>query len=53
VKRKPGRPRHRWEVNIKIDLRKIGLGGMDGINLAQDGDEFPVLVNTGMNIRDP
>jgi hypothetical protein len=33
-----GRPRRRWEDNIKIDLREVGWGGMDWINLAQDRD---------------
>jgi hypothetical protein len=33
-----GRPRHRWEDNIKMDLREVGWGGMDWINLAQDRD---------------
>jgi hypothetical protein len=31
-----GRPRHRWEDNIQMDLEEIGLAGMDRINLAQD-----------------
>jgi hypothetical protein len=31
-----GRPRHRWEDNIKMNLREVGCGGMDWINLAQD-----------------
>jgi len=35
-KRPMGRPRHRWEDNIKTDLQKLGLGGMDWIELAQD-----------------
>jgi hypothetical protein len=35
-KRPLRRPRHRWEDNIKTDLREIGLGGMDWIHLAQD-----------------
>jgi hypothetical protein len=35
-KRPLGRPGHTWEDNIKIDLRKIGWGGMDWIDLAQD-----------------
>jgi hypothetical protein len=34
-----GRPRHRWEDNIKTDLRDISLGGMDRIDLAQDKDQ--------------
>jgi hypothetical protein len=33
-----GRPRHRWEDNIKMDLREVGWGGMGWINLAQDRD---------------
>ena len=33
-----GRPRHRWEGNIKIDLQEVGCGGMDWIDLAQDRD---------------
>jgi hypothetical protein len=37
-KRPLGRPRHRWEDNIKMDLREIGWGGMDWIDLAQDRD---------------
>jgi hypothetical protein len=37
-KRPLGRPRRRWEDNIRMDLRKIGWGGMDGIDLAQDTD---------------
>jgi hypothetical protein len=35
-----GRPRRRWEVNIKIDLREIGFGDVDWINLAQDRDRL-------------
>jgi len=33
-----GRPRHRWENNIKMDFREVGWGGMDWIDLAQDRD---------------
>jgi len=33
-----GRPRNRWEDNIKMDLQEIGCGGMDWIELAQDRD---------------
>jgi hypothetical protein len=36
-KRPLGRPRHSWVDNIKMDLRQIGWGGMDWIDLAQDG----------------
>jgi hypothetical protein len=35
-----GRPRHMWEDNIKMDLREIGWGGMDWIDLAQDRDQY-------------
>jgi hypothetical protein len=48
-----GRPR-RWCVdNIKLDLREIGWGGVDWIDLAQGRDEWRALVNTLMNIRVP
>jgi hypothetical protein len=43
-KRPLGRPRRRWEDNI-MDLEEIGWGGMDWINLAQDGDQWRALVN--------
>ena len=39
-----GRPRHRWE-GFKIDLQKVGLGGMDGFDLAQIWDRWWALVN--------
>jgi hypothetical protein len=42
-----GRPRCRWEDNIKMDLREIGFGAVDWINLAQDRDRWRALVNTG------
>jgi hypothetical protein len=50
-KRPLGRPR--WVDNIKMDLREIGLDGMDGIELAQDRDQWRALVNTVMNLRVP
>jgi hypothetical protein len=43
--------RRRWEDNIRMDLRDIGWGGMDCINLAQDGDQWRALVNKVMNFR--
>jgi hypothetical protein len=50
--RKPlGRPRRRWEDGIRMDLREIGLGGVDGIQLDQDGDRWRDLVNTVMNLQ--
>jgi hypothetical protein len=50
-KRPLGRFRHRWEENIRMDLREIGWGGMDRIDLAQDRDQWRALVNTVMNLR--
>jgi hypothetical protein len=47
------RPRRRWVDNIKIDLREIGWGGMDWIDLAQGRDQWTALVNTVMNLRGP
>ena len=44
-KRPLGRPRHRWEDNIKLDLQKVGCGDMDWIELAQDRDRWRALVN--------
>jgi hypothetical protein len=52
-KRQPGRPRRRWIDTIKMDLREIGWGGMDWIDLAEDRDQGRALVNTVMNIRVP
>jgi hypothetical protein len=48
-----GRPRRRWEDNIKMDLREIGFGDMDWINWAQDRDKWWALVNTVVNLRVP
>jgi hypothetical protein len=48
-----GRPRCRWEDNIRIVLKKIGWGGMDWIHLAQDEDQWRAPVNTVMNLRVP
>jgi hypothetical protein len=42
-KRPLGRPRHRWEDNIKMDVREIGWGVMDWIDLAQDRDRWRAL----------
>ena len=52
-KRPLGRPRRRWEENIKLDLQELGYGGMDWIELAQDRDGWRVLVNAVMNLRVP
>jgi hypothetical protein len=50
-KRPLGRPRRGWEDSIKIDLREMGWDDMDGIDLAQDRDQWRALVNTVMNLR--
>jgi hypothetical protein len=52
-KRPLGRPRRRWEDNIRMDLREIRWGGMDWIDLAQDRDQWRAVVNTVMNLRVP
>jgi len=51
-KRPMGRPRRRWEDNIKMDLREVGGGG-NWMELAQDRDRWRALVNTVMNFRVP
>jgi hypothetical protein len=51
-KRPLGRPRHRWEDNIQIDLQEVGCGGMDWIDLAQDWDRWRSLVNMVVNLQD-
>ena len=50
-KRPLGRPRRRWENNIKTDLQEVGCGGMDGIELAEDRGRWRTLVNTVTNLR--
>ena len=52
-KRPMGRPRHRWEDNIKMDLQELGGGCDDWRELAQDRDRWRALVSTVMNLRIP
>jgi len=52
-KRPFGRPRHRWEDSIKMDLQEVGCGGMDRTDLAQDRDRWWSLVNVVMNLWVP
>ena len=50
-KRPLGRPRPRWEENIKMDLQEVGGGGGDWMELAQDRDRWRALVNMVMNLQ--
>jgi hypothetical protein len=52
-KRPLGWPRHRWEDNIKMGLREIGLDGANWIQLDQDRVQWRACVNTVMNLRVP
>jgi hypothetical protein len=52
-KRQLGRPRRRWEDNIKMDLREIGIDGTNWIQLVQDRVQGRVCVNTVMDLRVP
>ena len=52
-KRPLGRPRRRWEDDIKMDLQEVGRGDMDLIELAQDRDRWRAFVTMVMNLRVP
>ena len=52
-KRPLGRPRRRWEDNIKMDLQEVGGGCGDWMELAEDRDSWRALVSTVMNFRVP
>jgi hypothetical protein len=48
-----GRPRCRWEDNIRMDPREVGCGCADWMELAQDRDRWRALVSAVMNLRVP
>jgi hypothetical protein len=48
-----GRPRRRWEDNMKMDLREIRFWDVDWIHWTQDRDRWRALVNAVMNLRVP
>jgi hypothetical protein len=48
-----GRPRRRWEDNIKMNLQEVGWWGMDWIDMAQDRDRWRAVVNAVINLRVP
>jgi hypothetical protein len=52
-KRPLGRPRRRWEVNIRIDLQEVGCSFEDWIGLAEDRDRWRALVSAVRNLRVP
>jgi len=52
-KRPLGRPRRRWEDDIKMDFQEVGCGGTDWIELALEKDRCLALVNAVMNLRVP
>ena len=52
-KRPLGRPRHRWEDNIKMDLQELGTGCGDWMEMAQDRDRWRARVRTVMNFWVP
>ena len=52
-KRPLGRPRRRWEDNIKMDLQEVGGACGDWMELAQDREKWRLLVSTVMNVRVP
>ena len=52
-KRPSGRPRRRWEDNVRMDLEEIGISAGNWVNLAQDTDYWRALVNGALNLWVP
>ena len=52
-KRPLGRPRRRWEDNIRMDLEEVGINAGNWVVLAQDRDYWRALVNAELNLRVP
>jgi hypothetical protein len=48
-----GRPRRRWDDNIRMDLQEVGCGGLYWIGLVEDRDGWRAIVNAVMNLRAP
>ena len=48
-----GRPRRRWDDNIRMDLEEIGINAGNWVNSAQDRDYWRPLVNAALNLRVP
>jgi hypothetical protein len=53
LKRPVGRPKYRWEDDIRMDIREVGWEGVDWIHLAQDRDQWWAVVKTVMNLQVP
>ena len=52
-KRRLGKPRHRWEDNIRMDLNEIGIHTRNWVNLVEDKDYWRARVNVALNLRIP
>ena len=50
-KRTFGRPRHKWQGNINMDLQEVGWRGMEWMTVPQDRDRFQALVDAAMNLK--
>ena len=53
MQRSLGRPRRKWEDNIKMDFQEVGYEGVDWIELAQDRDRWRAFLNEVLNLRVP